>query len=80
VLHRFNKASLRFTASDRRLLLFGDLQMLIVLLIELRGLTSFLSLGDSSALSVLEARLRHHGGQAKRDVEVAVPLRVSISV
>jgi hypothetical protein len=53
--------------------------MLIVLLIKLRGLTSLLSLGDSSALSILEARLRHHGRQAKRDVEVAVPLRVSIS-
>ena len=79
MLHRFNKASLRFTASDRRLLLFWDLQMLIVLLIELRGLTSLLSLGDSSALSILESRLRHHGRQAKRDIEIAVPLSISIT-
>jgi hypothetical protein len=79
VLDRFDKASLRFTASDRRLLLFWDLQMLIVLLIKLRGLTSFLSLGDSSALSVLEARLRHHGRQAKRDVKVTVPLSICIT-
>jgi hypothetical protein len=53
--------------------------MLIVLLIKLRGLTSLLSLGDSSALSILEARLRHHGRQAKRDVKVTVPLSICIT-
>jgi hypothetical protein len=61
------------------LLLFWDLQMLIILLIELRGLTSLLRAGNSCVMSILEARLRQHGRQAKRDVEVAVPLRVSIT-
>lgn len=79
MLHRFNKTSLSFTASDRKLFLFWDLQMLIILLIEFRSLTSLLRLGDSCALSILGARLRHHGRQAKRDVEVAVPLRVCIT-
>ena len=79
VLNRFNKASLRFTASYQQLLLFWYLQMLFILLIELRGLTSLLRPGNSGAMSILEARLWHHGWQAKRDVEVTIPLRVWIT-
>ena len=80
MLNRFNQASLRCTAFDYLLLLFWNLQKFIILLIKFRGLTSLARLGSSSAMDILEASLRHHGWQTKRDVKIAIPLRIRFTI